>query len=1262
VKLLTRLIALLLTVLSAALLVGTYLLLSPQGLEWTYRFATVLLPGELSIERLEGQLRGPLRLSGVHYHNDQIDVRLAQLDLQWRPGALVEGKLHIENLTVSGLHVLREPATAGATAVTTVGPLPDIRLPLAVQIDHAELHDFRFTARGDGTGFVLTDAELRNAALRQGRLTLEQLTVNAPQYRFSVAGNLTPQRDYPLDLAVQWSADGGDYGTLAGSGRISGDLHKIDVQHQLTSPVRAELRGAITDPLDKLGWQGEVSWPAIDLHKLHAAWPALSVSGKVHGSGDLNHVQAEGEVRSVYENLHADHRFLIDYDHGRDMLKVRRLTTTLRETGSTLAVHGTLSQLSQAVHAELAGDWKKLSWPLLGEAVVHSSSGTFSLSGGMDDYQLKLAGDVAGKQVPSANWSLAAAGNTQALTVTHADVQTLGGNININGRVDWQAAPHWQMNIQGQDLDPGKQWPAWPGRLALAAEVDGGLVDGALQTQVTLSRLHGELKAIPVDADAALNVQGDRVHLSKLRIDSGGNRLTAAGTLQDQWNLEWQVSAADLARLLPGSGGTLQGSGRVTGTRLRPSLTASLAGQQLRFADYRIGKLSLVMAVDSQGHIPSTLEIEADDADLGAHHFDTVRLRGDGTAQHQQAQLFVNSPVATLAMTLSGEYRQQQWHGSLERIDLDIPTAGHWQLAAPAAITVSQAAAQLQEFCLQQDHARLCAAANAGAANDWQLHTSAHELPLSLFEAWLPSGSALSGKLEGQGRLGATPTTPVNGEVEIKLQAGMISPATLGTNTPTAHIAYHGGELKASLDAQSLTTNVHIDLADGDVRGALRIERAALPAPLGDGETARDDALVGQLQGDIRDLSLLPAFIPGIEHTQGHLFSTLSIAGSWDRPRVIGELRLENGTASIPSLGLNPEAIDVVIRGDEQGRLHLDAQLRSKDGSLNLGGEIQYVRPQGWDIQARLNGERAEIVNTPEYHILASPDIKLSVKGHRIELSGELLIPEANLRPRDVSGAVSASDDVVIVNAEGGAAPEERWQIFTNLRIRLGNYVKFSGYGLRGLLNGDFILSDEPQKPTVARGELSVVNGEYRAYGQKLTIDRGRLLFYGGPVDNPGLDIRAVRKIQTVTAGIMVRGTLKAPQVQLFSEPAMAETDALSYLLTGQPMNQATTTQGQQLYGAALSLGLAGSGLLASQIGQRFGIDQLTVESGGSFGTGALVIRHYLSPKLYISYGVGLVEHLNVFLMRYQISRIWALEAESGTQSGADLVYTLEKK
>jgi translocation and assembly module TamB len=484
-----------------------------------------------------------------------------------------------------------------------------------------------------------------------------------------------------------------------------------------------------------------------------------------------------------------------------------------------------------------------------------------------------------------------------------------------------------------------------------------------------------------------------------------------------------------------------------------------------------------------------------------------------------------------------------------------------------------------------------------------------------------------------------------------------------GKGNTAEPVIYHQARITAALEEKSLTAHIVADFADGGgLQGSMVIDRGAIPSPLGAGETSRDNTVTGRLQGDIKDLSLLPVLIPGVEHTQGHLFTTLSIAGSWAKPRVTGELRLENGAAAIPTLGINPDGVDLVARGDEQGHLRLDVQLRSKDGSLRLGGDLYFDPASGLNIQAQLTGDRAEIVNTPEFRILASPNLHLGLRGNRIDLDGEIFIAEANLRPKDVSGAVSASNDVVIISAEGPPAPQDRWQIYSQLRVRLGDFVRFSGFGLKGLLAGDFTLSDAPQQPTVARGELRITNGEYHAYGQKLEIDRGRLLFFGGPVDNPGLDIRAVRHIQEVTAGILVRGMLKAPQVQLFSEPAMAETDALSYLLTGQPISQATTTQGQQLYGAALSLGLAGSGLLANQIGQRFGIDELTVESGGSFGGGALVIRHYLSPKIYISYGVGLMEHFNIFLMRYQISRRWSLEAESGVQSGADMVYTLERE
>ena len=188
-SLVARLLALILTMSSAVLLTVTFLLVSPKGLEWAYRFAKVLLPGELKIEKLDGQLRGPLQLSGVHYHSAQVDIDLAQLELQWQPGELVKASLHIETLSITGLHV-QQTLSAGTAGTNT---LPDVNLPLSIQIDDASLHDMRLTETGNNGVFVLNDAKLHNAAFHRGRLGLEHLTLNTPQFHLGVSGRLTPR-------------------------------------------------------------------------------------------------------------------------------------------------------------------------------------------------------------------------------------------------------------------------------------------------------------------------------------------------------------------------------------------------------------------------------------------------------------------------------------------------------------------------------------------------------------------------------------------------------------------------------------------------------------------------------------------------------------------------------------------------------------------------------------------------------------------------------------------------------------------------------------------------------------------------------------------------------------------------------------------------------------------------------------------------------------------------------------------------------------
>ncbi len=57
----------------------------------------------------------------------------------------------------------------------------------------------------------------------------------------------------------------------------------------------------------------------------------------------------------------------------------------------------------------------------------------------------------------------------------------------------------------------------------------------------------------------------------------------------------------------------------------------------------------------------------------------------------------------------------------------------------------------------------------------------------------------------------------------------------------------------------------------------------------------------------------------------------------------------------------------------------------------------------------------------------------------------------------------------------------------------------------------------------------------------------------------------------------------------------------------------------------------------------------------------SLVLGRYLSPRLYVSYGVGLVEAINTVKMRYTVGDHWTIKTEAGTQRSADLVFTIEK-
>ncbi len=221
--------------------------------------------------------------------------------------------------------------------------------------------------------------------------------------------------------------------------------------------------------------------------------------------------------------------------------------------------------------------------------------------------------------------------------------------------------------------------------------------------------------------------------------------------------------------------------------------------------------------------------------------------------------------------------------------------------------------------------------------------------------------------------------------------------------------------------------------------------------------------------------------------------------------------------------------------------------------------------------------------------------------------------------------------------------------------------VKWDAMGLKGRLAGQLHLLEQPQQATRASGELRIEEGHYAQWGQDLNLRNSRVIYTGQSITDPAVDARAERVIGDVTAGLRVTGRLLEPVARLYSSPAMGDADVLSYLVAGQPLSKASSTDANALMGAAATLGLRGSSMLTDRIAHTFGLDEIKVGGNPYDKNLALTVGKYLSPRLYVGYGMGLVDDVNTFRLRYSLSKRWNVEAETGSRSSADLLYTIER-
>ena len=898
---------------------------------------------------------------------------------------------------------------------------------------------------------------------------------------------------------------------------------------------------------------------------------------------------------------------------------------------------------------ELQLNWQGLSWPAQepGGPFI-SPRGTANWSGLPGDFTFGMEARLQADPLPPVRVQVAGAGSQQQVQVEHLQLDALDGRI--EGRAELQLQPHlaWQARLRARDINPEPLQPGWPGRLAAQLELQGEMAADGLHLQGQLAQLAGELRGYPIAGQGRMAWAAERLDIEQLELTSGSAQLALQAQLDQHWRGHWQLKVPDLASLWPGGQGRVAGHGRIEGPQAAPRVTASLEAQSLAVEQHSLAALTAELDLDSAAQGVWQGVLEARELQSGDWKLARLQARLEGRAHQHRLQLNAGDERLGLRLTAQGGWQQEQWRGEVSAADWVYPPLGRWHLQAPAALQLSRAGSRLDKACWQQQPALLCLLGDGAEASGWRGELSLRQWPLDALKAYLPAGHGVSGGLDAELQAAWQPDQAwPTGRASLTLAAGELRFAP----PPAATLAYTGGQLQATLQEQALDLDFALALVAQDrLSGSARITQL-------DQENPRLD---GRLQGRVHELGFVQTFSAAVEELKGELQLDLEAHGTLAQPQLQGSLTLQQGAVLVPAAGIRLQDMELRIWSDAEPGLKLSGGLRSGPaGKLGIEGRLLWPQDaRQWRLALAAQGQQLLVADTPQAQVRVSPDLKLAAQAGRVDLSGTLVVPYARIQPRDFGGAQGPSGDVVRLDQEQGKAP--RWDLYSDVRLELGEDVRFKGFGLQGFVRGALGLRDEPRRPTRARGVLAVHEGRYRMYGQDLNIATGRLLFNDSPLDNPGLDIRATRKVGEVLAGIRVGGVLLEPELNLYSDPAMSDSDTLSYLLLGRPLAQASGSEGATLMQAASAAGLSGGEWLAEQIGSRFGLDEVSV-GGDNLEQTALSVGKYLSPRLYVNYSVGLLQPINTLRVRYQMSRRWAVQTESGIESGADLLYSLER-
>ncbi|MCS5708866.1 translocation/assembly module TamB [Candidatus Berkiella cookevillensis] len=445
-------------------------------------------------------------------------------------------------------------------------------------------------------------------------------------------------------------------------------------------------------------------------------------------------------------------------------------------------------------------------------------------------------------------------------------------------------------------------------------------------------------------------------------------------------------------------------------------------------------------------------------------------------------------------------------------------------------------------------------------------------------------------------------------------------------------------------------------------------------------------AMSGKIQSQIQNLKSLNHFFPFLSGTtDGSIDIDIDLKGTVFSPEFVTKAKVSGIHFSMPQYGTKTILDKIEITQNKKNEMLIDGYGHINNKKFTIDG-LAHVKNYQPYLSVNIKGENLVLSQTPEYFIVASPNLNFTLENNVPKLSGHIHIPQADIKQLNHSKKASHSGDIVIINHEKSHEKKDKAvsstiPLSTQIEISLGNNLKYKGKGLNCQFKGHLKLTQKPNQIPRLKGEINLINGKYRFQGKSFNLTHGKLIFTGSTMSNPLIDIEAKQTVMALPRkksaalitqmdmGVRLKGKLNDPKISFFSNPSMSEADIISYLILGRPQSEASQGQAELLFQAVSQLSsMFGNenNDISHNLAERLKLDYVAFSKGSnnqntSLEDTVLMLGKQLSDRLYLNYSLGFLDSTNSIGMQYVLGRNLSVEAQTGTTgSSADVIISLD--